>query len=173
MTSAYLATAVRFGAFAALHVLVFAHLGEATTWGPYVQVVLYPIVILLLPVGMPSALVIVLGFLLGSVIDFSLGTYGLHAAALVLTAFLRRLVLGILEPREGYSVEVSPTRARFGTAWFARYAALLLAIHLVTFFAIEAFTFVYLGEVLLRAAGSFCVSMLLLLLYVLVVDPKR
>ena len=173
MSSAYLATAVRFVVLAALHVLVFAHLGEATTWGPYVQVVLYPLAIMLLPVGTPSVLVLLIAFALGSVIDFSLGTYGLHAAALVLSGFARRLLLGLLEPREGYGADVSPTRGRFGTAWFARYAALYLVIHLLAFFAIEAFTFVYWGEILLRTAGSFCVSMLLILLYALVLDPRR
>ena len=145
MSSAYVATAVRFVVLAALHILVFAHLGEATAWGPYVQVVLYPLVILLLPVGTPSVLVLLLAFALGSVIDFSLGTYGLHAAALVLSGFVRRLLLGILEPREGYGVDVSPTRRRFGMTWFARYAALFMLIHLLTLFAVEAFTFVYLG----------------------------
>ena len=173
MSSAYVATAIRFVVLAALHVLVFAHLGEATLWGPYVQVVLYPLVIMLLPVGTPSVLVLLIAFALGSVIDFSLGTYGLHAAALVLTAFLRRLLLGILEPREGYGVDVAPTRRRFGMTWFARYAALFLGIHLLAFFAIEAFSFVYWGEILLRTAGSFCVSLLLILLYVLVFDPRR
>ena len=173
MSSAYVATAIRFVILAALHVLVFAHLGEATSWGPYAQVVLYPLVILLLPVGTPSVFVILVAFALGCAIDFPLGTYGLHAAALVLTAFLRRLALGLLEPREGYGVDMSPTRRALGLGWFMRYAAVLMGVHLLAFFAIEAFTLVYLGEILLRAVGSFCVSMLLILLYMLVLDPKR
>lgn len=173
MTSAYVATVARFVVLAALHVLVFAHLGEATAWGPYAQAMVYPLVVVLLPVAMPSPLVLLVGFALGTVIDFSLGTYGLHAAALVLTAFVRRLVLGLVEPREGYGVEDSPTRRRYGTTWFARYAAIVLGVHVLTFFAIEAFTLVYLVEILLRALGSFCVSVLLIMVYVLVLDPKR
>lgn len=172
-SNAYLATAIRFVFFAALQVLVFAHIGEGTAWGPYAQVLLYPLVILLLPVGMPSPIVIIIAFLLGLAIDVPLGTYGVHAGALVFTAFVRRAVLGILEPREGYSVEQSPTRAAFGMRWFAGYAALLMGVHLLTYFALEAFTLVYLGEILARAGGSFCVSLILILLYVLVLDPKR
>ena len=173
MSSAYLATAVRFVVLAALHVLVFAHLGEATAWGPYAQVLLYPLVVMLLPVGTPSVVVLAVAFALGCAIDFPLGTYGLHAAALVFVAFVRRLILGLTEPREGYGVDTVPTRRELGTAWFARYTALMIGTHALAFFAIEAFTFVYFFEVLLRAAGSFCVSMVLVLLYALVVDPRR
>ena len=173
MSSAYVATAIRFVILAALHVLVFAHLGEATAWGPYAQVLLYPLVIVLLPVGTPSPVVLVIAFALGCAIDFPLGTYGLHAAALVLVAFLRRLLLGLTEPREGYGVDMSPTRHALGFGWFVRYAALMFGVHALAFFAIEAFTFVYFFEVLLRAVGSFCVSMMLAILYVLVLDPRR
>ena len=116
VSRAYLATAIRFVILAALHVLVFAHLGEATAWGPYAQVLLYPLVIVLLPVGTPSVVVLLIAFALGCAIDFPLGTYGLHAAALVLMGFARRLVLGLTEPREGYGVDMSPTRRALGTA---------------------------------------------------------
>ncbi len=171
-SNAYLSTALRFVLFAALQILVFAHLGEATAWGPYAQVMLYPVVILLLPVQMASVFVLLLAFLLGCVIDFSLGTYGLHASALVLMAFARRLVLGLLEPREGYGIDQSPTRKALGIQWFATYAGLLLAVHLLTFFAVEAFTFVYIVQILARSIGSFCVSMTLMLLYIVVLDPR-
>ncbi len=172
-SNAYVSTTIRFLVLAALQVLVFAHVGEGTVWGRYAQVMLYPLVILLLPVGLPSALVILIGFALGCAIDLALGTYGVHAGALVLTAFARRAALGILEPREGYSVDQSPTRAAFGLQWFTSYAALLMGVHLLTYFALEAFTVLYFVEIVLRAAGSFCVSMLLILLYVLVLDPKQ
>ncbi len=172
LSNALLSTALRFVVLAALQVLVFAHLGEATAWGPYAQVMLYPLVILLLPVQMASVFVLLLAFALGCVIDFSLGTYGLHASALVLMAFARRLVLGLLEPREGYGLDQSPTRKALGFRWFATYAALLMGIHLVTFFAVEAFTLVYIVQIFARALGSFCVSMTLILLYIVVLDPR-
>ena len=173
LSNAYVATALRFVVLVALQVLVFAHVGEGTAWGPYAQVLLYPLVILLLPVGLPSIACVVLGFVVGSAVDVPLGTYGVHAGALVATAFARRTVLGVLEPREGYAVEQSPTRAAFGMRWFATYAAVLMGVHCLTYFALETFTLVYLGEILLRALGSFGASMLLVLLYALVLDPKR
>lgn len=172
LSNAYLSTALRFVVLAALQILVFAHLGESTAWGPYAQVMLYPLVILLLPVQTPSFFVLLLAFALGCLIDFSLGTYGLHASALVFTAFARRLILGVLEPREGYGVDQSPTRSALGMRWFVQYAALLMGVHLLTFFAVEAFTLVYIVQILARAVGSFCVSMTLILLYMIVLDPR-
>ena len=172
-SNAYVSSALRFVVLVALQVLVLAHVGEGTVWGRYAQIILYPLIILLLPVGMPSALVVLIGFVVGTAVDVPLGTYGVHAGALVLTAFARRGVLGILEPREGYTVDQSPTRAALGFQWFATYAAVLMGIHTLTYFALEAFTFVYFVEIVLRALGSFCVSMILILMYVLVLDPKR
>ena len=170
--SPYVATAIRFVVLAALQVVVLSRIGVGEGWSPYVQVLLYPLVILLLPVGMPTAVVLVLAFALGLTVDVFLGTYGMHAAALVVTGFARSLVLAVLEPREGYAVEQVANRATFGWRWFAAYAALLMGVHTLAFFSIEVFTFVFFGEILLRALGSFCVSMLLILLYALVLDPK-
>ena len=166
------ATAVRFVVFAALQVLVLSRIGFGESWATYTQPLLYPLVILLLPVGLPTVFVLLISFALGLAVDVPLGTYGVHASALVLTGFARGLVLAILEPREGYAVNQSPTRQEFGFRWFMTYAAILTAVHALAFFSVEVFTFVYLGQILLRAAGSFCASMMLIALYIVVVDPR-
>ena len=168
----YLSTAVRFVVLGAIQVLVLSRVGIGEAWAPYAQALLYPLVILLLPVGMPTVIVLLIAFVLGLTVDVFLGTYGMHAAALVLTGFARGLVLAILEPREGYAVEQVANRATFGLRWFASYAAILIGVHTLAYFSIEVFTFVFFGEILLRAVGSFCVSMMLILLYMLVLDPK-
>ena len=167
-----LATALRFGVFAALQVLVLSRVGLGSAWGAYLQPLLYPVVILLLPVGMPTVFVLLIAFALGTAVDVPLGTYGVHAAALLVTAFARGLALALLEPREGYAVGQSPNRATFGWRWFVSYAAILLGVHVLTYFSIEVFTFVFFGEILLRALGSFVVSLALVILYVAVFDPR-
>jgi len=168
----YIAASFRFVVLAAVQVLVLSRIGVGEEWARYFQLLLYPLVILLLPVSLPSVIVLLISFVLGMCIDVPLGTLGIHTSALVLTAFARGLVLALLEPREGYQVDHSPTRAQFGFQWFLSYAAMLMGIHCFTFFAVETFTFVYLGEILLRALGSFGVSMILIVLYVIILDPK-
>lgn len=171
-SSPYFSTAIRFIVLAALQVLVLSRVGIGEEWGRYLQALMYPLVILLLPINLPTVVVLIIAFALGMSIDIPLGTLGIHTSALVLTGFARSLVLALLEPREGYQVDHSPTKAEFGYRWFISYAAMLMGLHCFTYFAVETFTFVYLGEILLRALGSFSVSMILLLLYVVIFDPK-
>jgi len=168
----YISTALRFLVLAALQVLVLSRIGLGEAWGRYLQVLLYPLVILLLPINLPTVIVLIISFALGLCIDVPLGSLGVHASALVLTGFARGLVLAILEPREGYQVDQSPTKSQFGLQWFTSYAAILMAVHCFTFFAVETFTFVYIGEILLRAIGSFSISMILIFLYMIILDPK-
>ena len=171
-SSPYISTALRFVVLAALQVLVISRIGVGEDWGRYLQVLLYPLVILLLPINLPTVVVLIISFALGMCIDVPLGTLGIHTSALVLTGFARSLVLAILEPREGYQVDQSPTKAEFGFRWFISYSAILMGVHCFTYFAVETFTFVYIGEILLRAVGSFSVSMILILLYVIILDPE-
>jgi len=170
--SPFISTAVRFIVLGALQVLVLSRVGISEDWGRYLQVLLYPLVILLLPINLPSVIVLFISFALGMCVDVPLGTLGIHTSALVLTGFARSLVLAILEPREGYQVDQLPNKAEFGLRWFTSYAAILMGIHCFTYFAVETFTFVYIGEILLRAVGSFSASMILILLYTIILDPK-
>lgn len=167
-----LSSLARFVLLALLQVLVLSRVGLGEDWSPYLQPLVYPLVVILLPVGMPTPIVLFVAFALGLSVDIPLGTYGVHAAALVVTAFARGVTLAIVEPREGYATGQSPTRAQFGWRWFLGYAAILMAVHTFTFFAIETFTFVYITQIALRAAGSFGVSMLLILVYMVVFDPR-
>lgn len=166
------AAAVRFVVLAVLQVLVFSRVGAGEAWAPYAQALLYPLTILLLPVATPTVIVLFVAFALGLTIDVPLGTYGVHAGALVSTAFARGAALALTEPREGYAVGASPTRRAYGLQWWAGYAAILFGVHCLAYQALEVFTLVYAGEIFLRAVGSFCVSMLLALAYVLVFDPR-
>ncbi len=168
----YISSAIRFVVLVAVQLLVLSRIGAGEEWARYFQVILYPLVIILLPINLPSVIVLLISFALGMSIDIPLGMLGIHSSALVLMGFARGLVLAILEPREGYQVDSSPTKAAFGFRWFISYSAILLAIHCFTLFAVEAFTFVYIGEILLRTLGSFSVSMIMVFLYVLIFNPK-
>ena len=170
--NAYLATGLRFVLLAAVQVLVLSNVGIREDWGAYAQGLLYPLVILLLPVGTPTVVVLLVAFVLGLCVDVPLGTIGIHTAALVLTAYVRSVALALLEPREGYTVNQSPTREAFGLRWFMAYAAVLMGVHTLAYFSVEAFTFVYFWQIMLRALSSFCISMLLILVYMLVFDPE-
>ena len=172
MDRAIINSIIRFGLLWALQVFVLKQI--AWGWGgqSYLQVQLYPLFVLLLPLRMPRPLVVFLGFLLGISIDLMYETLGMHAAALVFTAYVRYGILQLLLPREGYALTDKPTKDSLGDVWFLRYAALVMFVHLLFYFSVEAFTFMYIGTILLKLVISWVVSMAFLLAAVYVFNPK-
>lgn len=143
-------------------------------WGGvvYLQVFLYPLFILLLPIATPRALVILLGFFLGIAVDWLYESPGMHASALVFTAYMRGLVFRILEPREGYAIKDTPTKKSLGDTWFFQYAALLLALHLFFYYSVEAFTYVYFSAIVLKTIFSWLASLFFVMVVVYLFNPE-
>ncbi|HHM20957.1 MAG TPA: hypothetical protein ENJ20_02935 [Bacteroidetes bacterium] len=171
MDTTVLANISRFLGLVLLQGLVFQSIGTDLDFR-YLHVIVYPIFLLLLPMRIPVALVILLGFLIGFFVDMMYGTWGIHASASVFTAYIRSFIFKILEPRGGYNVNLSPTAANLGSRWFFQYAAIMLLLHLFFYFSVEAFTFVYIVDILLKTFVSFIVSMLFLTGFQLIFDPK-
>ena len=139
----------------------------------YLQIILYPLFIILLPIRIPNVFVLLIAFFSGLVVDFFYDSVGVHAAACVFAAFIRPLALGLFEPREGYSVNLSPTKKQFGLGRFMGYAAVVITAYLFFYFSVEAFTFVYIGAILLNTFFSFLGTMGFVLIYMLIFDPVQ
>ncbi len=173
MNSTILANIYRFFGLALLQGLVFQSVGTGMESFRYLYVIIFPIFIILLPMRAPVPLVLLLGFAIGIFVDILYDTLGLHASAAVFTAFSRSFVFKLLEPRGGYNVNLSPTAANLGPVWFLKYSAALMFLHLFFYFSVEAFTFVYIVDILLKSLVSFIVSMLFLLIFQLIFNPKE
>jgi hypothetical protein len=120
----------------------------------------------------PKTVLLLIGFALGLIIDIFYDSLGVHASACVFTAFIRPLLLQLIEPRGGYPINVSPTKFHFGTRWFLLYSGIALFLHLLFYFSIEVFTFVYFLEIWLKTIFSFIFSFLTVLLYIFLLNPK-
>lgn len=140
---------------------------------PYVQILLYPIFILLLPLRTPRPLVLLLAFFLGLAIDMFYNSPGVHASVCLITAVLRPLVLKRLEPRGGYTALHAPNREKMGWNWFLQYVSFLMGVHLFFYFSVEYFTFAYLLNILLKTFFSFIFSMIFVLMFMLLFNPKE
>jgi hypothetical protein len=164
----------RFFILVLLQVLVFQRIsnGFSISNFNYFNIFIYPIFILLLPVNIPTAIAIVVSFIFGLSIDWFYNSLGVHAGACVLTAFLRPVILGIMEPRGGYAVNSGPTQELLGIGWFARFSAITLSIHLLTYFIIQFFSFVYTFEILLNTLISFVLSYIFVVMYQFLLNPK-
>ena len=139
----------------------------------YMEIILYPLFLILLPIRTPHSILVLLGFVLGLSVDIFYDSPGVHAAASVFTAFIRPLIIRLTQSRDSYNLNQSPTMRNFGRNNFLIYAAVMLLIHLFTYFSVEAFTFVYIKQILLRTFSSFVFSLILLIMYMFVFNPKE
>lgn len=172
MNSKVLLNISRFVILLLLQVLVFR--GISMYWGgfTYVHFMVYPLFILLLPIRMPPVAVIGLAFLIGISVDVFYDSPGVHAAASVFLGYIRGLIIKILEPYEGYNMEDSPTLKTMGLSWFVTYLAITLSIFLFVYFSIEAFSFVYIFDIVLDTIFTFIASFIVLVLIQFVFRTK-
>jgi rod shape-determining protein MreD len=141
--------------------LVLDQLDLANGWVvPY----LYVLFILLLPFATPDTLTLLLGAVLGLVLDAFTSTAGMHMGACTLMAFARIGVLRLLAPREGYDRTLSPSARHMGWAWFLTYAGILVPLHHLWLFFIEVHRFDAFGNTLLRALLSAAATLSLIVL---------
>ena len=155
-----------------LQVLVLKRINIGWEDFNYIFLIIYPLVILLIPLKISRSLIIVIAFFIGLSVDIFYDTPGLHAASLVFTAFVRKYILKFLEPVEGYSTDSTPTIRKYGFNWFLIYSSILMFIHLFLFFSLEAFSFVYFIDILLKTIFSFMLSQIIIIVYVLILNPK-
>jgi rod shape-determining protein MreD len=131
----------------------------------YLSPMIYPLFILLLPFRTPAYIVLGTAFAMGMIIDGFIGTLGFHTASLVLMAFLRPLILMIVQPRGGYEESMQPSMAVMGPKWFLFYTLLAIIIHHTCYFLIEAMSFSYLFDTILTIVISSLLSLILIFIY--------
>jgi len=115
-------------------VLVFNHL---SVFGGFVLVYLY--LLIKLPVEMTRPLQILLGFLLGFLIDIFSNTPGMHALACTTIMWLRMPILHLYVVADDFK-NGNPGRKTIGQSLYVRYCVTIVVCHAVLLYMIEAFT---------------------------------
>lgn len=128
-----------------LQVLLLNNIAFAGYLNPYA----YILFILLLPVAMSRSYELLLAFALGFCIDIFENSGGVHIAATVLLAFLRRPVIRMATQKQGQDfdeilIERLPITSQ------SIYFALAIVLHHFALFSIESFGFGDLGSILAR-----------------------
>jgi hypothetical protein len=139
----------------------------------YVNIIIYPVAILLLPMDIPQFFVLLIAFTAGLTVDLFYNSIGVHAAACLWMAACRTFVLKFLEPKSGYSIDQKPNGYSLGIFWFFQYVSALMLIYFFFYFSLEIFTFVYLGEILIKTILSFVVSMFVISILQILLNPKN
>jgi hypothetical protein len=158
----------RFFILVAFQVLILKNIDINFASFQYFHLIVYPAFIILLPVKTSKPLVILLAFTAGMCVDLFYDSPGIHASAATLIGFMRPSVLKLVEPVEGFGVSDTPGVKTLGFGPFLIFAAIMLFVYLLFYFSVEAFSFLYLGDILLRTIFSFIVSIVLLVLVQLI-----
>jgi hypothetical protein len=135
---------------------------------------LYIAYVLLLPIETNALVLMILGFLLGLMVDIFYDSIGLHAFTLVLVGYLRNYWLAAITPQGGYDAGTAPTVAANGIQWFLVYILPLVFLHHFILFFVEAAGFIVFWHTMLKVIMSllFTVTVIVLLQF-LVTDQRR
>jgi len=156
-----------------VQVLILKRISSGSAWlWLHADIFIYPVIILMLPIRLLRHYVILLGFAIGLIIDLFYDTVGVHAFALTAVAYARGLILNYLEPRGGYTLVMTPTRHAMGLNWLLIYTAIAYGIHSFLYYTIEIFTFVYIGQILLKTLITFLLSTMVVMGYHLLFNPR-
>ncbi len=155
---------IKYGAIFILLVLFQGLILNNIEFGDYVVPLLYVVFILALPFETPNWLVLIIGFVLGIFIDSFTDTLGMHTSATVFMAFGRSYLLKLIEPRGGYEFNSKPNVQFMGLTWYLLYASILVFLHHIFLFYIEAFKFTQFFFTFGRAIASTFFTMILVLI---------
>lgn len=148
-----------------LQVLLFNNIQFSGYINPYI----YVMFILLLPVEMPSWLLLIVSFGTGAIIDVFSGSPGMHSSATVLAGFVRPGVLRVISVRDDYEPGAGPSMHTYGLRWFLIYTSVIVLIHHTALFFIEVFRFQDFFRTLLRVV----LSSFFTILFILIIEYYR
>ncbi|MCX6322395.1 MAG: rod shape-determining protein MreD [Bacteroidia bacterium] len=156
---------LRFGLIFILLILLQILLFNNIQFSGYVNPYVYVMFILLLPIEIPSWLLLLLSFTTGLIMDFFSGSPGMHSSATVLAGFVRPYVLRVISPRDGYEPGSDPSMLTYGFIWFLTYTLLIVLVHHTALFYLEVFRFADFFRTMLRVLLSSLFSITFILLF--------
>ena len=152
----YLYEILLFAILILLQVLVFNQISIFGLATPF----LYIYFLLKLPMGRNVFYVIIMGFLMGIIIDIFLDTPGINATATTLIAAMRKPLLRLFFTKEEFENFVPGIYSALGP--FIRFTVLSVVIHQTVLFGLEAFSLFNLNILLLRLVSSILLTLVLI-----------
>ena len=143
-----------------LQVLLFDQL---QLWGachPYI----YILCLLMMPITLPHNVDMLIGALVGLVMDVFCNSLGVHTAACILVMFIRPYLIGALVNDKDRLNEQISLRS-IGMEAILRYVVIMVIIHHLTVFALAAWSWSHIGFVLLETLVSSLVTILIIIGY--------
>ncbi len=144
----------------AIQVLLFDQL---QLWGvchPYI----YVLCLLMLPITLPHSVDMLIGAAVGLVMDVFCNSIGIHMASCILVMFIRPYLIGaIVNDKDRLNEQI--TLHALGMEALLKYVVIMVLIHHFTVFMLAAWSWNYIGFVLIETFVSGIITMLLILGY--------
>lgn len=140
--------------------LIFGQLN----FGYGIHPMIYPLFIILLPFDTRPVVLMFLAFLTGIGVDFFMNTFGLHASAAVLIAYLRPGIFKRFAPRDDYDFLKEPIASEWGYVWFIKVSGLTIIIHHLWFFSLEYFKWSAWKEIITSTVLSSIITLIIFIL---------
>lgn len=138
----------------------------------YINPIVYPLIILILPAETKSLIVLIVAFVLGMGVDIFENSGGLHSFALTTLAFIRPSLLRLVSTQKGLDFDRLSLEG-MGLRKFLIYVGLGLVIHHYVLFSLDAFTLYGLVYVLPQTLYTGVFSTVIILIgYILLVRKK-
>lgn len=169
MNNKYNSQVINFFLLVLLQVLVFDNIYIHG----FINIYIYPLFILLLPISMPHWALIIIGMLVGSLVGIFNNTPGLHSAATIFIAFFRPYILNVLTPRSGYDDNQQTTIYSPSTKWYITYIMIGLFLHHSVLFIIESLKFLGFFFIIAKIFFSVIFSTIVIILYSYIFQPKN
>ena len=132
-----------------LQVLLFDQLQLLGVCHPYI----YILCLLMMPITLPHSVDMIIGAIIGLVMDVFCNSLGIHTAACVLLMFIRPYLIGVIVNDKDRLNEQITLRA-IGMEAMIKYVIILVLIHHLTVFALGAWSWNHIGFVLLETLIS-------------------
>lgn len=156
------------GRFIVVMVLQILLFNQLQLWGvchPYV----YVLCLLMMPITLPHSVDMVIGAVVGLLMDVCCNSLGIHTASCILVMFLRPyLIAAFVNEKERLTEQISIRTIGFEA--FIKYAVLLAMIHHLAVFMLAAWSWSHIGFVLAETVVSSMMTLLLIIGYSILSD---
>lgn len=153
-------------------VLKNLELGFANWW---ITPFIFIYILVDLPVKFNPLYGMLIGGLMGFVIDIFYDTYGMHASAAIFLVTVRYYLIPMILPRDGFDMSSSPSLSNLGFIKYALLLLLLTFLYHLWFFMVEKFSFSSFPLRFSQALVSSLVATILMIViqYLYTKDAKR
>ena len=143
-----------------LQVLLF---NQLQLWGachPYI----YILCLLMMPITLPHSVDMIIGAVVGLVMDVFCNSLGIHTAACILLMFIRPYVLGgLVNDKDRLNEQISSHA--IGMEAMIKYVVILVVIHHLTVFLVGAWSWHHIGFAILETIVSSIVTLTIIIGY--------